>query len=53
MKLTDDIVRAIHACIEDGFESVADFANFADVFWKMRLFSICLLLFVQICRVFN
>ena len=31
MKLTDDIVRAIHACIEDGFESVADFANFANV----------------------
>lgn len=31
MKLTDDIVRALHACIEDSFESVADFANFANV----------------------
>lgn len=31
MKLTDDIVRALHGCIEDGFESVADFARFANV----------------------
>lgn len=31
MKLTDDIVRAIHACVEDSFESVADFANFANI----------------------
>ena len=31
MKLTDDIVRALHACIEDSFESVSDFANFANV----------------------
>lgn len=31
MKLNDDIVRAIHGCIEDGFDSVADFARFANV----------------------
>lgn len=31
MKLTDDIVRALHSCIEDGFHSVADFARFANV----------------------
>jgi len=31
MKLTDDIVRALHGCIEDGFEGIADFANRANV----------------------
>lgn len=31
MKLTDDIVRALHGCIEDGFDSVADFASRANV----------------------
>lgn len=31
MRLTDDIVRALHGCIEDGFESVSDFARFANV----------------------
>lgn len=31
MKLTDDIVRAIQKSIEDSFESVSDFARFANV----------------------
>ena len=31
MKLTDEIVNALHGCIEDGFESVSDFARFANV----------------------
>ncbi len=31
MKLTDDIVRALHVCIRDGFDSVADFARFTHV----------------------
>ncbi len=31
MKLTDEIVRALHGCIEDGFDSVNDFARFANV----------------------
>jgi len=31
MKLTDEIVKALHGCIEDGFESVNDFARFANV----------------------
>ena len=31
MKLTDDIVRAIQKSIENSFESVSDFARFANV----------------------
>lgn len=31
MKLTNDIVRALQGCIEEGFESVSDFAKFANV----------------------
>ncbi len=31
MKLNDDIVRALHVCIRDGFDSVADFARFTNV----------------------
>lgn len=31
MKLTDDIINALHVCIEDSFESVNDFARFANV----------------------
>ncbi len=31
MKLTDEIVRALHGCIECGFDSVQDFARFTNV----------------------
>ncbi len=31
MKLNDDIVRALHGCIRDGFDSVADFARYTNV----------------------
>ena len=31
MKLTDDIVRALHGCINDCFDSVEDFARFTNV----------------------
>ena len=31
MKLTKEIARAIQECIEDGFESVSEFAKFANV----------------------
>ena len=31
MKLTDDIVKAFHICISEGYESVADFAKQANV----------------------
>lgn len=31
MKLTDDIVRALQGCIEEGYESVSDFARLANV----------------------
>ena len=31
MKLTDEIVKALHGCIEDGFDSVQDFAQYANV----------------------
>ncbi len=31
MKLTDEIVKALQGCIEEGFESVSDFAKFANV----------------------
>ena len=31
MKITDDIVKALHACIADGYDSVTDFANCANV----------------------
>ena len=31
MKLTDDIINALHICIEDSFDSVNDFARFANV----------------------
>lgn len=31
MKLTNDIVKALQGCIEEGFESVSDFARFANV----------------------
>ena len=31
MKLTNDIVKALQGCIEEGFESVSDFAKFANV----------------------
>ena len=31
MKLTDDIVKAFHRCISDGYESVSDFAKQANV----------------------
>ncbi len=31
MKLNDDIVRALHICIRDGFDSVSDFARFTNV----------------------
>ena len=31
MKLTDDIIKALHVCIEEGYESVADFAKNANV----------------------
>lgn len=31
MKLTDDIINALHVCIEDSFDSVNDFARFANV----------------------
>jgi len=31
MKLTDDVVKALQGCIEEGYESVSDFARFANV----------------------
>ena len=31
MKITEDIVKALHACIADGYDSVADFANRVNV----------------------
>ena len=31
MKITEDIVKALHACIADGYDSVTDFANCANV----------------------
>lgn len=31
MRLTDEIVNALHGCIEDGFDSINDFARFANV----------------------
>lgn len=31
MKLTDDIIKALHGCIEDGFDSIQDFARFVNV----------------------
>lgn len=31
MRLTDDIVRALHGCINDCFDSVEDFARFTNV----------------------
>ena len=31
MRLTDDIIKALHVCIEEGYESVADFAKNANV----------------------
>ncbi len=31
MKLTDDIVKALNGCIEEGYESVADFARLTNV----------------------
>lgn len=31
MRLTKEIARAIQECIEDGFESVSEFARFANV----------------------
>ena len=31
MKLTDEIVKALHVCIEDGYEAVSDFARNANV----------------------
>lgn len=31
MKLTREIVKALQECIEDGFESVSEFAKFANV----------------------
>lgn len=31
MKLTDDIVKAFHRCIAEGYESVSDFARQANV----------------------
>ena len=31
MKLTDDIVKALHRCVVDGHESVAEFARIANV----------------------
>ncbi|MBP5586961.1 MAG: hypothetical protein J6Y92_11480 [Lentisphaeria bacterium] len=31
MKITEDIVKALHACIADGYDSVADFASRVNV----------------------
>lgn len=31
MKLTDDIINALHICIDESFDSVNDFARFANV----------------------
>lgn len=31
MKLTSEIVKALQGCIEDGFDSVSEFAKFANV----------------------
>ena len=31
MKLTDDIVKALHRCITEGYESVSEFAKLANV----------------------
>ena len=31
MKLTDDIVKALHRCVTDGHESVTEFARLANV----------------------
>ena len=31
MKLTDDIVKALHRCVTDGYESVTEFARLANV----------------------
>ncbi len=31
MKLTDDIVKALHRCVTDGHESVTEFARMANV----------------------
>lgn len=31
MKLTDDIVKALHRCVTEGYESVTEFARLANV----------------------
>jgi len=31
MKLTDDVVKALNGCIEEGYESVAEFARLTNV----------------------
>ncbi len=31
MKLTDDIVKALNTCIEEGYESVTDFARLTNI----------------------